>query len=382
MAKKRKETEEEEEEPFKIPKFDKEKYIKEQKRNIKCYYVSIAFGLLIAIISAGFFIMLQGNDLRLPLVFLFGFLTGSWLKYLFIKLNFDTADFDKKNWIGNYAMYFFTWLVILIVLVNPPIYDDEPPRIEHIILPDYQELRGDVFIVARITDNAGIKEEDITLTINEEEISWDDIEFKDNILRYRFEPENLNESRTYEYTITAVDVNGLKTEKSGVFHFGPDAIELSYPTEDNLNVSGSTPIRIRVKADNVNRVYYTINDGLEINMTLDRNKGYWETEPDYWPEMNKGDNVTIRFYAKSIHYFAQARADQMKKDVDAERFENTIADENEYIFTAESRLGYDENRPKFSEPRPQIVDVPGFELIVLIASLFIAVLIFKKQRKK
>ena len=157
MAKKRKEKEEEKEIDFKIPKFDKEKFIKNERGKIKITFLSFLFGVAIALISFGFWILLRGNNFRWELVLLFGVFTASWLRYLFIRLNIDMKELGRRGIFTSYAIYFFTWLLILVVLVNPPFYDDEEPFIEVVTLPSTQELGGTVKIVARITDNVVLR---------------------------------------------------------------------------------------------------------------------------------------------------------------------------------------------------------------------------------
>ncbi|RLF32243.1 MAG: hypothetical protein DRM98_04245, partial [Thermoplasmata archaeon] len=70
MAKKRKEKDEEDK-PFKLPKFDKEKFLKKEKRNIKTTFISCIFGIFMGLICFGFWVLMgHGNTLRWPLVLL------------------------------------------------------------------------------------------------------------------------------------------------------------------------------------------------------------------------------------------------------------------------------------------------------------------------
>ena len=73
MAKRRKEKDEEEDKPFKIPKFDEKAFLKRERRNIKTSFISFLFGGFMALICFGFW-LLMGNDvpLRWELVFLVG----------------------------------------------------------------------------------------------------------------------------------------------------------------------------------------------------------------------------------------------------------------------------------------------------------------------
>ncbi len=390
MAKKRKDLDEEEDEPFKIPKFDKEEYVKEQRRNIKAYYISLAFGLLIAVISAGFFILLEGNSMRWPLVLLFGFLTGSWLRYLYLKLNIDTGDFDKKTWFGNYAIYFFTWLVILIVLINPPVYDSEPPKIELSVLPDYQEIGGDVLLVAKISDNSGVDKEDITLKIDNETIPTDDFEFIENkIFKYVHEcPDSLseNETKTYDYELTVKDKNGLESDpKTGTFTYSNDAITLA-STEGKVGPGDA--INFEIKAKNVFDVYYTINNRSEKIYVEYSNSGFYTTYPKYWSNIDEGENVTLHVYAVFKKYFKQPTDEpeqqwSMDKVKDYNIHNNTIEDTSKYTFEAASDIEGETAPGSNSINKKKIfVSVPGFELIILVASLVIAIIIHKRRKRK
>ena len=84
MAKRRKEKDEDEDKPFKLPKFNEEKFLQRERRNIKTTFLSFLLGILVAIISFGFYALLTGNNIRWILILIFGIFTGSWLKYLFI----------------------------------------------------------------------------------------------------------------------------------------------------------------------------------------------------------------------------------------------------------------------------------------------------------
>ena len=98
MAKKKREKTEEGELDFKLPKFDEEKFLKRERRNIKATFLSFLFGILISIISFGFWSLLSGHDFRWELVLLFCAFNSSWLKYLFTRLNLDLTDFGRKGW--------------------------------------------------------------------------------------------------------------------------------------------------------------------------------------------------------------------------------------------------------------------------------------------
>jgi len=168
MAKRRKEKDEEEDKPFKLPKFDEQGFIKKERRNIKTTFLAFLFGCLMALVCFGFWALMGSETVvRWPLVLLVAIANAAFLRYIFLRLNVDLSDFGRKNWFTTYGVYFFTWLLVFIVFTNPPFYDDEKPRIDFVTLPEIQEFGGNVLVVAKITDNVGVDIDEITLTLTD-----------------------------------------------------------------------------------------------------------------------------------------------------------------------------------------------------------------------
>ena len=138
-----------------------------------------------ALVTFGFW-ALMGSEVgaRWTLVLLVAVANATFLRYIFQRFNIDVSDFAKKNWFTTIMVYFFTWMLIFIVLVNPPVYDDESPLVELVALPDYQEFGNPVIIVAKITDNAGVEKSGISFSINNEAVDDSNFEFSDNIFMY------------------------------------------------------------------------------------------------------------------------------------------------------------------------------------------------------
>jgi hypothetical protein len=369
MAKKRKDKEEESFD-FKTPKFNREKFIKNEKEKVRITLFSFIFGIAISFVSFGFWILLRGNDFRWELVLLFGIFTAAWLRYFFIKLNFDLNELGRKGMFTAYAIYFFSWLIVLIVLVNPPFYDDEPPKIELASLPSYQEIGGTVKIIAKLTDNVGIDTINFTLYYpngNSEIIT--DYSFENNIFTYNFANVN-NVMGEFNYELIATDMSGLKTnqnEGKGFFEYNNDTIKLADPS-DGEDVKYVTDIIFDLKTD-FDRVYYKVDNGPEINITKKEN--FYETNPIYKGWIIK-NNATIKVYAEDIYYF---------ENLDI-KFNNTITDSSTYHFNVieDQQIGT-ENSPEIILPKPKLVQVPGFELVVFIISMILIVIILRSQKK-
>ena len=375
MAKKRKEKDEEKEIDFKIPKFDKEKFIENERQKVKITFLSFLFGVAIAFISFGFWVLLSGNDFRWELVLLFGVFTAAWLKYLFTRLNIDMKELGRKGIFTSYAIYFFTWLLILILLANPPFYDDEAPRIETVLLPSVQELGGTVKIVARITDNVGIKDIDFNL-VYPDGTSYNPTSytFENQIFSYTYNNSD-DIIGEYYFTILATDFSERKSSEqngNGTFEYSNGTIKLPEPSGANdpsgVEVTYTTDIKFDVKPD-ISRFYYSINKGAYINVTKDGD--YYKTSPKIngW---QRGMNVSVKAFADIIYYF-----DNLPTE-----FNNTIIDSGTYYFNISDipEIGTEEP-PKIELPHPKFFQVPGFELMVFVISLIFVLLILKFRKK-
>lgn len=394
MAKRRKEKDEDEDKPFKIPKFDEQEFIKRERRNIKATFIAFLFGVLMAFVCFGFWALMGSNsDFRFYLVFFVFIANAIFIRYLFLRLNIDLTDFTKKNWFVTYAVYFFTWLLIFIVIVNPPFYDDEPPLVEVVALPGVQEPGGNITIVAKITDNKGINTNDISMVItdpdgNTTSLEPEVFEYDNTIVKYVFKnPDNILDE--FQYKLTVKDVSGIETKKSGIFSYDEYAIDVASYRFENLTHNDDIEIDVDEDVSTENfRVYYTLNNGEEINVNRKNSqiKDEYETSPVYEGWVEDAD-FTMNAYVEVIHYFTNI----------PKKYNNTIQDSEIYNFTTteDSKIGDDlppveynwtkSNQPdnvlNYKLPFYRFVQVPGFEAIIVIVSLVIVVLIFKRKKK-
>lgn len=382
MAKKRREKTEEETPDFKLPKFDEEKFLKKERRNVKTLFISFILGLIVSIISFGFWALLSGSEIRWYLILLFGLFCAPWLRYLFAYLNIDLTDFGRKGWFGTFATYFFTWLIVLIILVNPPFYDEESPRIELAMLPGMQEPGGTVNIVAYILDNVGIDKDEIEfeLVYPNGNVTAPEFTFENNIFEYTYNnPENI--SGQYLFSLVATDVNGHKSQINSSFEYSEDALKIISSIFQDIRSGDVITIKADEKISKHNfRVYYTINNETEINVDREEedDKERYETSAEFqgWEQ---NSNVTVRVYAEVYYYFVNVN----------ENFTNIVKDTDKYNFStgSDSNIG--------SEPAIELKDLsynlplsrglpstPGFEIITFIVSLIAAILILKWGKKK
>lgn len=396
MAKRRKEgTAVEEQIDFQIPKFDEEAFLKKERRNIKTMVISFLFGLFISIICFGFWVLMGDNFLRWELVLLVGVVNSIWIKYLFLKLKIDLSDFGRKGWLSAFATYFFTWLLVLVVLVNPPFYDADPPRVDAVVLPGMQEPGGTILIVAHIVDNVGVSKEGINLTITDPEgiMYYPDFTYEDNILQYTFEnPRDL--LGAFDYVFVVSDVNDIKTTVSGSFTYANETLEIISSRFDGIMSGDAIIIRADERISNENfRVFYRIDDGSDININrrTPTDEERYETSAEFkgW---RQNATHTVRVYAEARHYFIN----------NPERFSNSVTDTRVYEFTTaiDPNIGTEEtlvewnitlamqnkeqlpNTLNYILPYPvSVASTPGFEIVTLVVGLLVAILLFKRKKK-
>jgi hypothetical protein len=395
MAKRRKEgTEGEEQFDFQIPKFDEEAFIKRERRNIKTLFIAFLLGLLIAVICFGFWVLMGDNFLRWELVLLVGVVNAIWIKYLFLKLNIDLTDFGRKGWLTAFVTYFCTWLLVLIVLVNPPFYDGEPPHVDVVALPGMQEPGGTILIVAYIVDNVGVNKAGINFTItNPNGITFTPVfTFENNIFRYTYEnPSDL--LGTSNYTFIVSDVNNRKTTITGLFTYATDVLEIISSRPPGTTSGDPIIIKANDQISKENfRVYYKINNGPDINVDRKEisDKGKYETSAEFkgWTE---NSNITVNVFAEARHYFLNI----------PEKFSNIVKDTQQYSFSTgnDQNIGTEEPLVEYNYTlallrRSQLPNTlnyqlsyprsmgatPGFEVVILVLSIVAAVFLFKRKK--
>jgi hypothetical protein len=389
MAKRRKEKDEDEEVDFKLPKFDEKAFVEKEKEKIRSTVISFIFGVVIAIISFGFWALLTNSPLQWMLIFLFGLFNGSWLRYLFARFKIDETILERKGQFTSYAIYFLTWIFVLIILINPPFYDGEPPTIQAVTLPNIQETGGTVDIVALVLDNSGIKDNEVGFHVvyYNETIIDEKVQLTDDIFRYTFENNEKNLG-TYYYEITADDTTGKTQTIEGSFTYDDTALSITSSRFTDLRSGDAIVIDANEDLFIKNfRVFYTIDNNTEINVNRDNkaNKERYETSAEFegWQEQA---NQTVRVYAEIIYYINN----------NPQPFKNIVEDTTVYNFTTgeDSHIGqepplltYNCSKGKtngeyinYKLPCPTTISVPGFELLVVCIAFMVVILFFKYKK--
>src|SRR4030066_885510 len=132
MAKKRKKDKAEVEEyEFTPPEFNEKEFLKKELTDIKVGLITVIFAIALGVVAA---IVTLLNDELVIIAFFVGIAGIATLKQFYAIVRVDTTEFKKKNWAGNIASYFFTFLAIWVLLINVPFTDHASPDIENVIV--------------------------------------------------------------------------------------------------------------------------------------------------------------------------------------------------------------------------------------------------------
>jgi hypothetical protein len=194
-------------------------------RNAKSSIVTVLYAIPIAIISFA----LTSIDQAL-LGFFIGITGLISLRYLYPLVRIDIALFEKKNWLGSGAIFFFTWLAVWILICNPPFNDLANPTIDRVECsidgggnwtalvpdPDWNNIQignnnTTIIIRARIADNDRLDSNSIKIIVDGTQYDLAPSE-KDY---YTYTIVNVHKGATYDIKIMSKDVGGRSSE----YHF-------------------------------------------------------------------------------------------------------------------------------------------------------------------
>lgn len=133
MAKKRKKDKKrkEDEYEFKPPEFDEEEFLKKELRDTKTVLMTVGYSVVFGVIAA---ILSNLSSKLIGVSFLLVFVGIYSLRYFYPLMKVKTEDFQKKNWAGNVAWFFLTFLAVWVLTFNYPFSDHADPEVEDIVV--------------------------------------------------------------------------------------------------------------------------------------------------------------------------------------------------------------------------------------------------------
>ena len=241
MAKKRKQKEIAQEE-IKLPEFDDDAFMKEETRAAWTSFIGIGYGFVCGIVSFAVFALL-GGMWQLGLAFGVVLIFGNIGLFKLFKMDFSALTW--KNYVGTAAFYAVTWLLVFIILINTPFYDNQAPVIQKHRLfietsPGQWQMNDtdgrvipaghNVSVTAVITDNNELERIDLAMSLNGKPMSglamskvdsnmynysgYDYTRYHGHIYNYKLVRGQPGE---YNYTITASDADHHKATVTGSF---------------------------------------------------------------------------------------------------------------------------------------------------------------------
>ena len=176
MARRRHDKEEEDttSEVFTPPEFDKKEYIDNEINRAKAAIVPVLVAAVMGIVSAYIFLHLD-RAYAWPVSAAIGLSGFILVKFGYPLAGIDVGKLKNKDYVGHAFMYFFAWLAIFIIFLNPPFADYSAPAIEGVHLEgldtdtgnwttyeaggNYSEYR----IVAFVSDNTVVSSVEISI---------------------------------------------------------------------------------------------------------------------------------------------------------------------------------------------------------------------------
>ncbi len=132
MAKKRKKDKAEKDEyEFRPPEFDEKEFLRKELTDTKTLIWTVLYAVMFGV-AAG--VLMLASEELLGVAFMLGIAGIVSLKYFYPIIKVDVASFQKKNWLGNIATFFFTFLAIWVIVLNVPISDHARPAVENVIV--------------------------------------------------------------------------------------------------------------------------------------------------------------------------------------------------------------------------------------------------------
>jgi len=198
MAKRRKKEEAEEDYDYEFPEFDRKEYMLDEIRKGKCVYISVAIAPIFSVFALYVF---RYSGHQAVLGFLVGLAGLGVLKTLFQIAGIEIDELGLKEWAMSAGMYFFTFLAIWVVLMNPPFSDFAPPELEDVVI-EFEEdgeiiaheyvqeniseenKEYNVTIIATITDNTEVDHESVQIYLDGD---WYYMEHEPDTHEYRFD---------------------------------------------------------------------------------------------------------------------------------------------------------------------------------------------------
>ncbi|HEX9341397.1 MAG TPA: hypothetical protein VF992_09585 [Thermoplasmata archaeon] len=234
----------EEEPDWVAPEFDEIGYMRREIQGARAAVATILWAVVGAIVA---FLLFSVSP---ALAFFAGIAVAFGLYFILPLFGIKIDAFQRKDWAGHGITYFFSWLAVWIILLNPPFGDFTDPTVQGISVSPYSAgYTGDlpcyvpvgsqvavpmgspsntsIIVLFRATDNVGLASLHVNVTPASTtgfEVSWTLLSGKSQCVDHR--PEDYpagtynvtfdNTASSYTVAIVATDRAGHSTSASVV----------------------------------------------------------------------------------------------------------------------------------------------------------------------
>lgn len=108
------------------PEFDEVSYMRREIEGARAAVVTIGWAVVGALVAFGLY------SVSSALAFIGGIAVGFGLYFILPLLGIKTDSFKRRDWTGHGITYFFSWLAVWLILLNPPFGDFTDPSIQGI----------------------------------------------------------------------------------------------------------------------------------------------------------------------------------------------------------------------------------------------------------
>lgn len=170
------------------PEFDEVEFMRKEISAARTATFVVAWAVVGALFSFGAALV----GLPPGIAFLIGLFTFGGLYFVFPLVGVSVEAFKRRDWIGQGAAYFFSWLAFWIILLNQPIADFTGPTIHGIAVGTYDPIlnpapnpatvlctsvgsstvtipqgsNSSLFVLFRATDNVGVVSGNMQVRVN------------------------------------------------------------------------------------------------------------------------------------------------------------------------------------------------------------------------
>lgn len=373
--------------PFEIPPFDEKDFIRKELISFRTTLFLFGFSVAVALLTYVLWRLQPDLRFAVHLAIAIG-LGAGLLRVLFRLAKVDISHWGRKEWFGQFVLYFVFWLGFFLLLTNPPITDAAPPRLEVVASPAVQSPGQPVAFGAFISDNVGVDLDSLrfcvasfpagtsaptayaNLTAAQQAdcaARWQRSETAP-FWQYELVPTS---NGTLAWFVQAEDKGGQRAERAGRVSVG-DPFEFVDPPRDARFVRHDDSFTVRIRSElvpNVRAVQYSLDAGAtwyNFRQHPDAEKakeGSWTTDPSFQGWSAGPQRVWLRVVEHP--YFLRAAENRLAGGIAADPdgpYSVTVASELQRVGEVEPPT-FDER--SFVPPG----QTPGFQVPSLLAGV-------------